>query len=193
MISSLQACKNIVSIVPRCSLFHWVNLQFNVVDDNRVRLLGPDRTCAEWILRNGGKVKWVHDEEYVADYNNLPKEEVPVRLQEIDATGSSVMTNGFEHLKGCKYIGKIILHECHYLENAALKELHYVKDSLKFLQVSRCGNVTEAGLMYLLSLEKLQTLVIFSLPYVEERVKILDTLKKNLKQCTVTFDEDRVK
>ncbi|XP_066147159.1 ATP synthase subunit s, mitochondrial [Euwallacea fornicatus] len=193
MIRTLQTCKNIVSIGPRCSFFHWVNLQFNVVNEDRVRLLGADRTCAEWILRNGGKVKWVHGEEYVTDYNNLPKEEIPVKLQEIDATGSCIMTNGFEHLKGCKYIDKIILHECHYLENAALKELCYVKDSLMFLQVSKCGNVTEAGLKYLLNLEKLRTLVIFDLPYVEEREKMLDILKKNMKQCSITFADDRVK
>lgn len=171
------------------TLFHWINLQFNAVDDERVKQVGPDRTCAEWILRNGGKVKWVDGVEYEVDYNNLPKEEIPVRLQEIDASGSSIMTNGFEHLKGCKHISKIILHECNYLENSALKELHHVKDSLLSLQVSKCGNITEPGLLHLISLQKLRTLIIFGLPYIKERVKVLDTLRNDMKQCNITFDE----
>lgn len=189
MLIVLQTCKNTIYNVQRRSLFHWINKQFNTLDEDRKKQLGPDRTCAEWILRNGGKVKWVDAIEYEWDYNNLPKEEVPVKLQEIDATGSSIMANGFEHLKGCKHISKIILHECSYLENDALKELHFVKDSLLFLQVSRCFNITEPGLLHLVSLKNLRTLIIYGLPYIKERVKILDTLRNDMKLCKITFDD----
>jgi len=185
----LQTCKNTIYNVQRRSLFHWINLQFNALDEDRKKVVGPDRTCAEWILRNGGKVKWVNADKYEDDYNHLPKDEVSVQLQEIDASNSSIMTNGFEHLKGCKYISKIILHECAYLENNALNELIYVKDSLLFLQVSRCGNITETGLLHLVKLKKLRTLVIFGLPYINEKVKILDTLRNDMKQCRITFDD----
>ncbi|XP_030762732.1 ATP synthase subunit s, mitochondrial [Sitophilus oryzae] len=185
----LRTCKNITFNVHKRFLFHWVNKQFNVVDEDRRKLLGPDRTCAEWILRNGGKVKWTNSHEYEEDYNKLPKEEVQVKIQEIDASNSSIMAIGFEHLKGCNSISKIVLHQCSHLENEALKELHHVKDSLLFLQVSQCGNITETGLLHLIVLQKLRTLIIYSLPYIKDRVKILDTLKNDMKQCKITYDE----
>lgn len=187
--SSLTTCRNIIFNFSKSSLFHWVNLQFNVVDEDRRKIVGPDRSCAEWILRNGGKVKWANSLEFEADYNHLPNEEVLLKLQEIDATGSTIMCNGFEHLKDCKHLNKFILDKCSYLENHALKELHYVRDNLMFLQVSRCGNITETGLLHLVGLQKLKTLIIFGLPYVKERIKILDTLRNDMKQCEVTFDE----
>ncbi|XP_050299287.1 ATP synthase subunit s, mitochondrial [Anthonomus grandis grandis] len=184
-----KPCKNHIHNVSKRSLFHWINKQFNALDEDRKKLVGPDRVCAEWILRNGGKVKFVDAFESETDYNNLPKEEVQVKLQEIDATGSSIMANGFEHLKGCNHISKIILDQCSYLENEALEGLSYVKDSLLFLQVSRCGNITEQGLVHLLKLVKLRTLIIFGLPYLKDRKKMLDVLGKGLKTCQITFEE----
>lgn len=184
-----QTCKNINYAIQRRSLFYWVNQQFNVIDEDRRKKVGPNRSCAEWILRNGGKVKFLSSDEFEVDYNHLPKEEVQFEIQEIDASNSSIMAMGFEHLKNCNKISKIILHNCSHLENNALKELHYVKETLLFLQVSNCGNITETGLLHLVNLKKLRTLIIFGLPYVKERVKILDTLRNDMKQCTVTFDE----
>lgn len=190
MNSVLQTCRNpLLYNVQRRSLFHWINLQFNAIDEDRLKLLGPDRTCAEWILRNGGKVKWVNAVEYEIDYNKLPKEDVQVKLQEIDASSTSIMANGFRHLRGCKHISKVILHDCSHLENEALKELRYIKDTLLFLQVSRCGNITEPGLLHLVTLQKLRTLIIFGLPYIRERIKMLDILKNDMKQCKITFDD----
>ncbi|KAF7281408.1 hypothetical protein GWI33_004790 [Rhynchophorus ferrugineus] len=154
-----QTCKNINYAIQKRPLFYWVNQQFNVLDEDRRKKVGPNRSCAEWILRNGGKVKFVSSDEFEADYNHLPKEEVQFQIQEIDA------------------------------KNDALKELHYVKETLLFLQVSKCGNITETGLLHLVNLKKLRTLIIFGLPYVKERVKILDTLRNDMKQCNVTFDE----
>ncbi|KAL1493763.1 hypothetical protein ABEB36_009456 [Hypothenemus hampei] len=183
----LQTCIN--NKIQRRSLFHWINLQFNAVDEDRFKQFGPDRTCAEWILRNGGKIKWVNADEYESDYNCLPKEGVQVQLQEIDASNSSIMANGFEHLKGCKYLSKMILHNCGYLENDALKQLNYIKDSLLFLQVSQCGNITETGLLHLISLQKLRTLIVYGLPYIKERTKILSILKNDMKQCNITFNK----
>lgn len=184
----LQTCKNTIYNVQRRSLFHWINKQFNLLDEERRKHVGPDRTCAEWILRNGGKVKYVNAVEYESDYNSLPTEEVRFKIQEIDASGSSIMAMGFEHLKGCKNINKIILHDCSYLENDALKELVYVKETLLFLQVSQCGNITEPGLLHLTSLQKLRILIIFDLPYIKDKVKILDTLRNDMKLCKITYD-----
>lgn len=169
------------------SLFHWINLQFNVVDEVRRKSLGPDRICAEWILRNGGAVKWVNSSEVLNDYNELPKEGTMLRLQKVDATNSSIMHNGFAHFKGCDYITKVIFHKCNYLEDIAFEELHYLKKSLLFLQVSSCPNISEKGLMHLHVLNKLKELIMFDLYAVKDKDKIVQILKSSLPQCNIKY------
>ncbi|XP_018572592.1 ATP synthase subunit s, mitochondrial [Anoplophora glabripennis] len=169
------------------SLFHWINLQFNVVDENRRNSFGPDRICAEWILRNGGTVKWVNSNEILSDYNELPKEGTMLQLQVIDASNSSIMHNGFAHFKGCNYITKVVFHKCNYLEDRAFEELHYLKKSLLFLQISSCPNISEKGLMHLHVLTKVRELIMFDLPSVKNKNNIVHILKSSLPQCYIKY------
>ena len=65
--------------------------------------MGPDRNCAEWVLKTGGRIRWVGEENWVTEYNRLPPDSIEVekslyRLQDIDASGSVMMVQGFEHL-----------------------------------------------------------------------------------------------
>ncbi|KAJ8978705.1 hypothetical protein NQ317_015953 [Molorchus minor] len=151
---------------------------FNAVDEERFKVLGPDRTCAEWILRNGGAVKWVNSNELLKDYNELPNEGTTFHIQEIDASNASIMQNGFAHFNGCNYITKIIFHECNYLENGSFEGLKYLKNSLLFLQISSCPNITENGLFPLKILSKLKQLVMLNLIAVKNKDKVLQNLKK---------------
>lgn len=69
------------------------------VDEERVKEVGPDRACAEWLLRSGARVKWMGMEYWQTDYNSLPPSNFDrYKIEEIDATGSSVMGIGFPHL-----------------------------------------------------------------------------------------------
>lgn len=129
-----------------------MNIIFNQVDHTRINAVGPDRVCTEWILRNGGSVKWVGMEQMVTNYNTLPPENMKFFVEKIDATGSSISHYGFLHLKFCKHINEIKLNECSYIENEALKQLSLIKDTLLHLHVSYCGNITEEGLLYLKNL-----------------------------------------
>lgn len=169
------------------SLFHWINLQFNVVDENRKKNFGSNRICAEWILRNGGTVKWVNSSEVLSNYNELPKEGTMLHLQVIDASNSSIMHNGFAHFEGCNYITKVIFHKCNYLEDKAFEELYYLKKSLLFLQVSSCPNISEKGLMHLHVLSKLKELIMFDLPSVKSKDNIVHILKNSLPQCNIKY------
>jgi len=79
------------------------------VDKSRVDEVGPDRACAEWLLRCGAAVKWdTGSEEWHKDYNSLPPGNFrSMHIVEIDATDSAVMHIGFPHFsKGMK---------CHFL------------------------------------------------------------------------------
>lgn len=80
------------------TFWKYVNMMFNKPDPERILQLGPDRTCAEWVLRNGGSVTWSSGKK-LADYNNLPTEDTPVpKIVEIDATDSGISHYGFAHL-----------------------------------------------------------------------------------------------
>ena len=77
------------------------------VDYDRLKLVGPDRTCAEWLLRCGAAVKWKDKEFWEKDYNLLPGSNFErYKIEEIDGTGSAIMGIGFPHLS------KICLSAC---------------------------------------------------------------------------------
>ncbi|KAG8230605.1 hypothetical protein J437_LFUL004518, partial [Ladona fulva] len=172
---------------PRRELWGWLNRIFNMVDSSRIQDVGPDRACAEWLLRCGASVKWKGTKEFLKDYNSLPQQGVRFYIQEIDATDSAVMDVGFSHLRGLKYVERIIFHRCGSLEDEAVKQLIFVKDSLKHLQISSCGDVTDEGVLSLSGLTNLQTLLLYDLPEVRNRRKCIEVLENSLPYCKMEF------
>lgn len=173
-------------IIPQTrSLFYWINLQFNALDIDRIKKFGPDRTCAEWILRNGGTVKFVNFTEYSKDYNELPPEGTLVKLKEVDASNTNIMNCGFEHFKGCKYIDSLIFHKCVYVDDEALVSLHHLNNSLKKLQISSCPNVTDKGVLSLAALKHLSNLNLCALQSVEKLNESIEALKTRLPNCKI--------
>jgi hypothetical protein len=69
------------------------------VDASRIKDVGPDRACAEWLLRCGAGVRWQNSKSFVKDYNSLPHEGKSMKIIEIDATDSAVMNVGFPHFR----------------------------------------------------------------------------------------------
>jgi len=67
------------------------------VDNERIQSVGPDRVCAEWLLRNGANIKWKGFPVYLENYNNLPSEETRHYIQAVDATDSGITHVGFPH------------------------------------------------------------------------------------------------
>ncbi|XP_071445324.1 ATP synthase subunit s, mitochondrial [Hetaerina americana] len=172
---------------PQRHLWAWLNRIFNMVDPVRIKEVGADRACAEWLLRCGASVKYKNSTKYVNDYNSLPPERSSFAIQEVDATDSAVMNEGFPHFRGLKHLEKITFHRCSYLEDEALKKLVYVKDSLKHLQVSSCGDVTDEGILSLAALINLNSILLYDLPEVKQREKCLNELIKALPSCKVDF------
>ncbi|XP_018334119.1 ATP synthase subunit s, mitochondrial-like [Agrilus planipennis] len=167
----------------------WLNISFNKLDEDRLKEFGPDRTCAEWILRNGGAVRLCDNPEILNDYNKIPPEGNNICIQEVDASNSSIMHVGFVHFKNCRNIEKLILHRCGYLENIALGMLHPIKESLMYLQVSSCYNISDSGLIKLEILTRLEQLILRDLPFVKKREVVLEHLKKALPKCKIEFDK----
>ncbi|EDS29968.1 ATP synthase subunit s, mitochondrial [Culex quinquefasciatus] len=173
------------SMVPCRNFWGWINMMFNRVDHARLKVVGPDRLCAEWLLRNGARAKFVGVAREQVNYNLLPDEKTPVQIEELDGTDSGIMYIGFDHLKGLKRLRKVKLHKCVYVENQALAKLAFVADSLEALEVSSCKNITDSGLLSLKELKKLKQLTTFDLPYVKHIQAVEQELKKALPQCSM--------
>lgn len=169
-------------------LWQYVALAFNSVDTHRLALVGADRMCAEWILKNGGSIRIVEDSNNKIDqYNALPPENIKFRLKEVDATNATIMKVGLEHFKGCSYIDTVILHKCLYLEKGGLEGITHLRKSLQSLEISACYNMTTKCLMVLGKLKNLKNLTISNMMNVdlEESRKKLQSM---LPQCTIISD-----
>ncbi|ETN60808.1 testis development protein prtd [Anopheles darlingi] len=161
----------------------WVNMMFNRVDRARLKKVGPDRLCAEWLLKNGAKAKFVKDSRTHVHFNALPEEALPVLMEELDGTDSGIMHIGFDHLEGLTRLRKVVLHNCVYIDNHALAKLRLAAHSLEEVQVSKCGNVTDAGLLELKNLPKLQQVTTFELPDVKDLKQVEQQLRSALPSC----------
>lgn len=190
MLRNLSNAIKTVTKSPQRHLWGYVAIAFNRVDTDRLKLVGPNRICAEWVLKNGGAVRFKsYPTILFSNYNALPGE-IKLPIIEIDGTNSSIMDIGFDHMKNCDSIENIKLIKCKYLENGALEKLEHVKKSLKYLEVSGCFNIDETGLMSLTGLTNLEKLVVSNLPYVKDFDKIKKELKEKLPKCSIHINEE---
>ncbi|XP_016927979.2 ATP synthase subunit s, mitochondrial [Drosophila suzukii] len=167
-------------------IWGYVAVAFNQVDAERLAKVGPNRLCAEWIVKNGGGVRFVENPTKLwKDYNSLPGENTQFCLKVVDASNSSIMKIGLEHLKGCKNIDTVIFHNCKHLENDGLEGLHHISSSLERLQVSGCYNITDSGLATIGELENLRQLVIFDMIFVKNMEAVAANLKRQLPNCDI--------
>lgn len=149
-----------------------------------MKVVGPDRLCAEWVLKNGGFIKF-EKQKWTTDYNALPAENYRYLIDEVDGTKSTIMALGFEHFKNCTAIRKVTLKSCRYMENEALEKLGHLKDSLRELEITGCYNVVDEGLLTLKQLKNLNKLTIANLPYVKDMSAVEKELRAALIMCTI--------
>lgn len=180
----------------RRPLVGFITHAFNELDPERLQLVGAERLCAEWILKNGGKVRLLqhlppplpHDAtaasrataNFFVDYNHLPPETVTIRVREIDATWSTVTAGGLVHLRDCAHIERIVLDECRKLHNDGMHHLLLVADTLRVLQISNCPGIVDSGLLQLAGLRRLRMLLCFQLPGVRDVAAVQRSLSEQL-------------
>ncbi len=66
---------------------------------------------------------------------------------------SSFYGNSVCFLDGCNHLHKAIFHKCGYIEDEAVEKLGYLSNTLKYLQLSSCGNVTDEGILTLVQMK----------------------------------------
>lgn len=169
---------------------NWNNSVMNKVDHHRISVVGPDRGCAEWLLKCGAKVKWKGLSHWEKDYNLLPGGNFKnYKIEEIDATNSIIMNEGMVHLRGLKDVNKIIFHECKYFNDESIVYLTWIKKSLQHLQISKCEHVTAEGLNGLSAYKNLKTLKLFQLSKVKSPENCYKLLTKELPDCDIEYGE----
>ncbi|XP_057374532.1 ATP synthase subunit s, mitochondrial-like [Daphnia carinata] len=185
---NLLALRNLRQIQSTRTFWGWLNMITNKVDDSRIKDVGPDRAAAEWLLRCGAGVRWKDKEAILTDYNSLPPGGYrSLYIEEIDASGSCIMSVGFPHFRGLKHLKKLILHKCNYLDNEALPMLAAVKDSLEELQLSSCGDIDDSGVKSLSCLTNLGHLLLYDLPEVRNKEGCVQFLHSALPCCDIEF------
>lgn len=171
----------------RC-LYGFITHAFNAIDEERLKIVGPDRLCAEWILKNGGSIKFTNNDLYT-NYNELPEENTTLFIKKIDASYTGINGLGLTHLDGCTQIECIVFHKCDKLENKAINKLEFVKNSLRMLQISSIRSVKDSGLRSISKLIKLEKLICFNLPRVKNMEQVEKELKSALPQCDIMIPE----
>lgn len=165
--------------------FGFFKSAFNDVDRDRLAAVGPDRLCAEWMLKNGGTVKLDIYPAFLVDYLELPPDHQPVRVEQLDASRASVIAKGFAHLRNCDYIRRLVLDDCSLMENGALEKLRLVAGSLAELQVSNCPGVQASGLAGLAELVNLRKLCLFNLANAGDLGVVEQELGAKLPNCQI--------
>jgi len=54
-----------------CLYFNIIILHYSL-DNDRIQEIGPNLACAEWLMKNGAKLRWKGCKEYVSHYDCLP-------------------------------------------------------------------------------------------------------------------------
>jgi len=163
----------------------------NRPDHDRIKAVGPDRSCAEWLLRCGATVRWKGQDTFLTDFNRLPTGDFHRNvIEEVEAVEAGIMDVGFDHFDGCKHIRRVRFHHLPYFDDETLQLLiDKLKSSLEHLEITSCGDVTDRGLASISQLGILKTLILQDLPEVRDREKCHKILREALPLCDINYKD----
>lgn len=162
-------------------------------DDDRIKEIGPNLACAEWLMKNGAQVRWKGCKEFVSHYDCLPSvtsSNLGQFLIEQVYAGkeASISHIGFSYFENCKNISEIEFIGCNTIDNEALNKLNILKDYLTNLKINGCLNVSE-GIMSLEQLKALKYLELKNLQFLIKPEAAIGHLKTKLPECNIQYNE----
>ena len=96
-----------------------LNVLSNKYDRKRVEELGPDRACAEWLLRCGGSIRYKNWGSFITNQKQIPTGTPgQFKIEEIRAIKSSITSEGFAYLSGLTDLKKIHLEKCDQIDDS---------------------------------------------------------------------------
>ncbi|XP_076463552.1 distal membrane-arm assembly complex protein 2-like [Babylonia areolata] len=156
----------------------------------RHRVLGPDLATAHFLVKRGGRVKfegrgmWYQRDKEGNMY--LPNQFVPdLHLEAVDCTGMQMSYVAFDNMIQLEHLRYLNLSQCTNLDDWCLARLHQFQDSLEFLDLTDCCEVTENGLACLNMLRNLKGLKLTGLSGVRNLGLMVLLLEEALPQCTI--------
>ncbi|CAI6365752.1 unnamed protein product [Macrosiphum euphorbiae] len=173
-------------------LWQWIDDTFNRFDDDRIKEIGPNLACAEWLMKNGAQVRWKGCKEFVSHYNCLPNITScnlgQFLIEQVYAgKEASISHIGFDYFKNCKNISEVEFVGCHTIDNEALSKLNILKDYLTNLKINGCINVSDQGIKSLEQLQALKYLELKNLQFLSEPEATIDHLKIKLPECNIQY------
>ncbi|KAI3387454.1 hypothetical protein SNEBB_004921 [Seison nebaliae] len=170
------------------TFWHWLDHIWNRVDVERIRLVGAERVCAEWLLKNGAHVKFKNWGNRITDYNGLPPGgKNTFKIEEIYAKTATINSEGFQHLIGLEYLKKFEMIACPHLNDECLFRLYPLKRSLETLRIIHATEVTDNGIIYLGELTNLKFLDLYSLPQITNEEECKTILQDKLPNCRILW------
>ncbi|UJR31520.1 hypothetical protein I4U23_019009 [Adineta vaga] len=180
-----------ISLTNNRQFFSWLNIVWNRYDQKRVQEIGPDRACAEWLLRCSGSVRFKNCHSITADYNSIPTgASSQQKLEEIRAVKACITSDGFAYLKGLTDLKKVHLEKCDQVGDGTIVRLKQVKDTLESIALIDLPQITEDGVGNLTDLKNLKQIDLARLPGIRNRDGIIKLLNNELPECTVNYDDN---
>ncbi|KAL3874233.1 hypothetical protein ACJMK2_037276 [Sinanodonta woodiana] len=158
----------------------------------RMEILGPDLATATFIVARKGAVRFVGQDRWIRlDKDGtyaLPNRKVDsFCLEAVDASGTEIMYTGLSNFVDLHHLRYLNFSNCKFFDDWCLSYLHCFENTLEFLDVSGCPEVTERGLATIHKLSKLKCLRMANLPKVKNPEFIALLLEDIMPQCTVVL------
>jgi len=163
--------------------YSWLRDIFNKKDTDRLKKIGPDRACGEWIVRNGGRVKFLNHSSYTEKYGFLPQGDRNTghKVVAVDAMGVEITERGLDHLEGLTELEMLKLNGCTQIYS--LRCLKHVSNTIKYLDIGNCTNITDISPA--LQCSSLEVMVLTNSLHTKDRHTQIDNMKNGLPKCKI--------
>ncbi|XP_060062683.1 distal membrane-arm assembly complex protein 2-like [Ylistrum balloti] len=163
-------------------------------DMQRYESLGPDMSAAQFVLDNGGKIKidgvknWIPLSEESGSSLMFLKPDgrlETMKVEGLDLSGVPIVFEAFRNFVNLQNVRYIRIWDNDIFDDFSLTQFALFRDSLEFLDISRCPQLTERGLAWLHHLENLKCLRLDDLKGVEDPEVVIDLIRDMLPNCQV--------
>ncbi|VDO43178.1 unnamed protein product [Haemonchus placei] len=182
----------------------------NKFHEQRVRELGPDLACLEWLMECGSTQVWslvsrkitVFYRRRLAIYGqnfclesastilfSWPSSIISSFFERL--TDSAIADEGFKYFHDLKRLEVLKMNFCDYFGDDAIRELAISRpaSTLRDIEIVLNPALTDGAVYWLSRLKALRRAHFYFLPYVSNRQSFLRQLKLAVPRCHVTFPE----
>lgn len=133
----------------------------------RNRILGNDLAAAHFLVHRGGSIKFYGEDDWVKQDENfsydLPDKYVSSKIvQSIDCSNVNLYYEGLENFRDLEKLTWLRLNPGSNMDDWCIDRIcgSLMRNSLKYLDIRNCDNITERGLGALYKMKKLETLMV---------------------------------